>query len=123
MSYEEIRVEHLNLETGSAALHGDMPVSITFDAHRGAPSEDISVNAKFDVSADSTAQQIRLAAVNLSGTLNRPGEDRPIVWELSAPALAANLAEASAAGGGIRTQLRRGATLGERDGRRTCLKK
>ena len=96
MSYEELRVEHLNLETGSAALHGDMPVSITFDVHRGEPSDAISVNAKFDVSADSTAQQLRLAAVTLRGTLNRPGEDRPIAWELSAPTLAANLAEASA---------------------------
>jgi AsmA protein len=96
VSYEGISVEHLNLETGSAALHGDIPVSITFDVHRGEPSDAISVNAKFDVSADSTAQQIRLAAVTLRGTLNRPGEDRPIAWELSAPTLAANLAEASA---------------------------
>lgn len=96
MSYEDVRVEHLNLETGSAALHRDMPVSITFDVHHGDLSDAISVNAKFDVTADSTAQQLRLAAVTLRGTLNRPGEDRPIAWELSAPTLAANLAEASA---------------------------
>ncbi len=96
VSYEEVRVEHLNLETGSAAPHGDMPVSITFDVHRSELSDAISVNAKFDVSADSTAQQIRLAAVTLRGALNRPGEDRPIAWELSAPTLAANLAEGSA---------------------------
>ena len=96
MSYEDLRVEHLNLETGSAAPHGDMPVSITFDVRRGDPSDASSVNAKFDVSADSTAQQLRLAALTLHGTLNRPGEDRPIAWELSAPTLAANLAEASA---------------------------
>ncbi len=96
MSYEDVRVEHLNLETGSAALHRDMPVSITFDVHHGDLSDAISVNAKFDVTADSTAQQLRLAAVTLRGTLNRPGEGRPIAWELSAPTLAANLAEASA---------------------------
>ncbi|MGO9946754.1 MAG: AsmA family protein [Steroidobacteraceae bacterium] len=96
VSYEEVTVEHLNLETGSAAPHGDMPVSITFDVHRGEPSDAISVNAKFDVSADSTAQQQRLAAVTLRGMLNRPGEDRPIAWELTAPTLAANLAEGSA---------------------------
>jgi AsmA protein len=96
VSYEGVSVEHMNLETGSAALHGDIPVSIRFDVHRGDLSDAISVNAKFDVSADSTAQQLRLAAVILRGTLNRPGEDRPIGWELSAPTLAANLAEASA---------------------------
>ena len=96
VSYEEVSVEHLNLETGSAALHGDIPVSITFDVHRADPRDAISVNAKFDLSADSTAQQLRLAAVTLRGTLSRRGEDRPIAWELSAPALAANLAAASA---------------------------
>jgi len=96
VSYEEVSVEHLNLETGSAALHGDLPVSITFDVHRADPSDAISVNAKFDLSADSTEQQLRLAAVTLRGTLSRRGEDRPVAWELSAPTLAANLAEASA---------------------------
>jgi AsmA protein len=101
VSYEELSIEHLNLETGSAALHGDIPVSLSFDVHRGDLSDAISVNAKFDVSADSTAKQLRLAAVTVRGTLNRPGEDRPIAWELSAPTLAANLAEASAQASGF----------------------
>jgi AsmA protein len=96
VSYEDLSVEHLNLETGSAAPHGDIPVSITFDLHRGASGNAISVNAKLDVSADSTAQRLRLAAVTLRGTLSRPGEDRPMAWELSAPTLAANLEQASA---------------------------
>jgi AsmA protein len=94
LSYQDLLVEHLNVETGSAALHRDIPVTIKFDAHRGA-DENIVVTAKFDVGADSSLQHVRLAAVNLSGTLNQPGEDRPILWELSAPAFAANLAEAS----------------------------
>ncbi len=95
MSYEDIRIENLNLETGSSALHGDIPVSLTADIHRG-PNDAFFANAKFDVSADSTAQHLRLAAVLLNGTLSRPGEDSPIVWEFSAPALAADLADASA---------------------------
>jgi AsmA protein len=95
VSYEDFSVEHLNLETGSAALPGDIPVSATFDVHRADRSVKISVNARFDVSANSTAQQMRLAAVTLNGTLSRPGEDRPVAWELSAPTLLANLAEAS----------------------------
>jgi len=95
LSYQDLLVEHLNVETGSAALHRDIPVIIKFDAHRGT-GDTIVVTAKFDLGADSSLQQVRLAAVNLSGTLSRPGEDRPILWELSAPAFAANLAEASA---------------------------
>src|SRR5271163_200255 len=96
VSYEDIRVEHLNLDAGSAALRRDIPVSITFDAQRGSLSEAITVKAKFDLSADSGAQQWGLAAVILSGALNRPGEAGAISWELAAPALAVNLAEQSA---------------------------
>jgi len=96
VSYQDIRVEHLNLDAGSAALRRDIPVSITFDAHRGSLSEAISVKAKFDLSAESGAQQLGLAAVNLSGTLNRPGEAVAISWELAAPALAVDLVEQSA---------------------------
>jgi len=94
VSYEDISIEHLNLETGSSALHGDIPVSLTADVHRG-PSDAIFANAKFDLNADSTAQHVRLAAVMLNGTLSRPGEDRSIAWEFSAPTLAGNLADAS----------------------------
>jgi AsmA protein len=94
VSYQDVRVEHLSVETGSAALHRDIPVSIQFDAHRGA-GEEVAVNAKFNISADSSLQQVRLAAVHIGGTLSRPGEDRSMPWELSAPAFAANLAQAS----------------------------
>jgi AsmA protein len=94
VSYQDLLVEHLNVETGSAALQRDIPVSIKFDAHRGA-GEHLAVNAQFNVGADASLPQVRLAAVNVSGTLSR-GEDPPILWELSAPVFAANLAEASA---------------------------
>lgn len=86
VSYEDITLDHLNLETASVAQSQDIPFSITFGANRGVPGEQLTVNARFDVSADS-ARSLRLAAVNLSGTLTRPGEERPIPWEFSAPVL------------------------------------
>ena len=85
VSYQDIVVENFNLESGSAVR--DIPMRITFDAHRSVPGEHMTVNAKFDVSAESGAQAIRLADVNLSGTLSRSGEDSPAQWSFSAPSL------------------------------------
>jgi AsmA protein len=89
--YENVTVENFNLETGSAAHEQHIPVSVTFDANRGMPAEQISVNAKFNLSGNSAQSAARLDAVNVSGTLRRPGDDRPVPWDFAAPALDANL--------------------------------
>jgi AsmA protein len=91
--YGNITVENVNLETGSLARDGHIPASMTFDANRGIPGEQITVNAKFDVSENSTRSPTRWDAVNVSGTLRRPGDERPAHWDFSAPALDANLAQ------------------------------
>jgi len=97
VSYQNIRVEHLDLESGSVGRDHDVPVSATFDVNRGTPGENITVNAKFDVSDNSGAGQWHLAAVNLNGTVNRPGDGRPAHWEFTAPALDLSVAGQSLA--------------------------
>jgi AsmA protein len=99
MSYQDLRIEHLDFESGSVGRDHDIPVSATFDANRGTPGEGISVNAKFDVSDNSGGRPLHLAAVNLNGRINRPDDSRPAHWELTAPALELNLAEQSLASG------------------------
>jgi AsmA protein len=93
LSYEGTTVENINLETGSAASDEVIPVRATFDANRGIPGEQISMNAQFDLSEDARGVQWQIAAVNLSGTLTRPGSDRPTHWDLSAPVLQVNLTQ------------------------------
>jgi AsmA protein len=85
VSYQNIVIENLDLETGSPSQGGDVPVSATFDLNPGSPGEQITVNAKFDVNEGSAGGDIRLAAVNLNGTANRPGDARPAHWEWTAP--------------------------------------
>jgi AsmA protein len=91
VSYENVVIENLNLESGFRAGDGHIPVTASFDAGRGHVGERISAQARFDLSDDSAGAQIRLTAITLSGTLIRPGEGRPAHWELSAPQLEANL--------------------------------
>jgi AsmA protein len=93
LSYEGITLENINLETGSAAADQVIPVRATFDANRGIPGEQISMNAQFNLSEDAKLEKWQIAAVNFSGTLTRPGTERPTHWELSAPTLQVNLAQ------------------------------
>ena len=95
LSYEGFTVEKINLETGSPAADRNIPVSLTFDAKGAAPGNELSLNAKFDVSQDVEQQHILLSAVNVSGTLDRQGDGRPAHWELSTPVLTVNIAQQS----------------------------
>jgi AsmA protein len=93
VSYAGTTVENINLETGAAAADQVIPVRASFDANRGVPGELVSMSAQFDLSEDVSGQPWQFAAVNLSGTLTRPGTDRPTHWDLSAPALGVNLTQ------------------------------
>ena len=81
---EGITVEKFDLETGSLASDRHVPVDLTFDASRAAAGEQLSLNAKFDLSQDAAQKPFRFSAVNMSGTLARPGDRRPAHWELTA---------------------------------------
>jgi AsmA protein len=89
VSYEDTVIDNFDLETGSVA-GSDVPVNISFDAKHGTPATEATVVAKFDLGLEADGA-MRIAAVNLSGTLRRPDDGRPAHWELMVPALAVNL--------------------------------
>ena len=91
VTYEGITVENLNLETGSLAADRHIPINLTLDAGRAPSGEQLSLTAKFDLSQDAVQKPLRFGAVNLSGTLARPGDGRPAHWELSAPEIDLNM--------------------------------
>jgi AsmA protein len=92
VAYEGVTVEKFNLETGSLASDRHIPINLTFDAKRAA-GEQLSLNAKFDLSQDAAQKPLRFSAVHVSGTLNRTGDGRPAHWELSAPEISADVTE------------------------------
>ena len=87
-SYEGAGIENLELETGTLSNHR-IPLSLSFDAHT-ASGEQLSLKAKFDLSEDSP-QQLTIDALNVSG-MRSTGSERPIHWDISAPAITLNLA-------------------------------
>jgi AsmA protein len=90
VSYQAIVIDHFNLEAGAFAEHGITPISISFDANRGVPGEDVTLKAQFDLSADSQTKRLRLAAMTLNGLFGRPGDGRT-PWEISSPAIEVDL--------------------------------
>jgi AsmA protein len=93
VAYDGISVEKLNLETGSLAADRHIPVSLTFDATRAPSGEQLSLNAKFDLSEDVDPQLLLFKAATASGTLKTLGEGGPANWELSTPLLSVNVAQ------------------------------
>jgi AsmA protein len=90
VSYEGITVENINFETGSLSGDQHIPVTAAFDLRRVPSGEQVSLNAKFDLS-EGSAGQLQFGNVNSSGTLNRPGDGRPAHWELTAANLSLDL--------------------------------
>src|SRR6202453_3981428 len=95
VTYEGLPVEKFNLETGSLAADRHIPFNLTLDAHRVPTGEQLSLTAKFDLSQDAVQKALRFGAVNVSGTLDRPGDGRPAHWDLSAPAIDVNISQQS----------------------------
>jgi AsmA protein len=86
-------VERFTLETGAFGGQGVTPVSVAFQASRGMPGENLTLSAKFDLSADAQYRRLRLEALSCSGQLGRPGDGRPVHWEVSAAVIEADLAQ------------------------------
>jgi AsmA protein len=97
VTYEGVTIEKFNLETGSLASDRHIPINMTFEARRAPTGEQLSLNAKFDLSQEAAQKPLRFSAVNVSGTLNRPGDGRPAHWDLSAPEIDVNVEQQSTA--------------------------
>jgi AsmA protein len=95
VTYAGLTVEKFNMETGSLADDRHIPINLTLDASRAPSGEQLSLTAKFDLSQDAAQKALRFGAVNLSGTLARPGDGRPAHWDLSAPAIDVNVTQQS----------------------------
>jgi AsmA protein len=91
LSYQDLVIEKITLDTGAFGERGVTPISLSFDANPGLPGESLSLSAKFDLSTDSKEKHFNLAAVNFSGQLRRPGSEPPVHWEMTAPAMELDL--------------------------------
>jgi AsmA protein len=87
VSYENVAVENLALETGSFAGKGVAAVTLHVDANRGVAGEHGSLNARFSLRLDPGSQRYSLAALNLDGLVSLAGNPQPVRFSVSAPTI------------------------------------
>jgi AsmA protein len=87
VSYEDLVLENLALETGSLGGRVASPVTLHVDAHRGTAGEKASLDAHFELRADSAAERYSLNALALSSAVTVAGNPKPVRLSVSAPAV------------------------------------
>jgi AsmA protein len=96
LSYQDLVIDKINLSTGAFGEREVTPVSLSFDASPGVAGETLSLNGKFEVSADAE-RHFTVSAASLGGQLSRPGDEAPVHWEMTAPAMELDLSAQTAA--------------------------
>ncbi len=87
VSYENVVLENLALETGSLGGPGAAPVTLHVDAQRGTAGEHASLDAHFDLRTDPAAGRYSLGALALESVVSLAGNPRPVRVSVSAPAV------------------------------------
>ncbi|MGA2191492.1 MAG: AsmA-like C-terminal region-containing protein, partial [Steroidobacteraceae bacterium] len=90
--YQAITLQHIKIETGSFAEHGEVPVTLHVDADRGVAGEQASVDARFDLRADSGARRYTLSALSVTSEIALAGHVRAEPLSVSAPRVDLDLA-------------------------------
>jgi AsmA protein len=86
VSYEDLVLENVSLETGSIGRRDAAPVSLHVDAHRGPGGAQASLDARFDLRTDG-AERYSLRALTLTTAVTLAGNPRPLRFNVSAPAV------------------------------------
>lgn len=87
VSYGNVVLENLALETGSLAGRGAAPVTVHVDAQPGTAGEHASLDAHFNLRADPAAERYALGALALDCVVSFAGNPRPVRISVSAPAV------------------------------------
>ena len=78
MSFNQYVIENLDFETGSISAKRDVPMTLKLDAHRGVAGESVALTAKLTLQDNPDDGVLQVAALNVDGTLTRPGDSQPI---------------------------------------------
>lgn len=84
--YEKVLIENFSLETGTQ--RGDVvPISMHVEGSRGIANEKVTLDLRFDASADIPSKRIHLAAVDLRVMAALAGNPTPVPVSISVPTL------------------------------------
>ena len=92
LTYQDLTVENIQLETGAIASGSVVPVTLHLEAKRG-NGDSASLEVRLDLSANSTDERLSLQALDLDGAVTLAGDPRAIKGRFVAPAVDVDLAK------------------------------
>jgi len=92
LTYQDLTVENIQLETGAVASGSVVPVTLHLEAKRG-NGDSASLEVRLDLSANSTDERLSLQALDLDGAVTLAGDPRAIKGRFVAPAVDVDLAK------------------------------
>jgi len=92
LTYQDLTVENIQLETGAVASGSVVPVTLHLEAKRG-NGDSASLEVRLDLSANSTDERLSLQALDLDGAVTLAGDPRAIKGRFAAPAVDVDLAK------------------------------
>ena len=92
LTYQDLTVENIQLETGAIASGSVVPVTLHLEAKRG-NGDSASLEVRLDLSANSTDERLSLQALDVDGAVTLAGDPRAIKGRFAAPAVDVDLAK------------------------------
>ena len=92
LTYQDLTVENIQLETGAVASGSVVPVTLHLEAKRG-NGDSASLEVRLDLSANSTDERLSLQALDVDGAVTLAGDPRAIKGRFVAPAVDVDLAK------------------------------
>jgi AsmA protein len=91
ISYNELVVSSLSVDVGNVSQRAAVPVKASFDVDTGPSGNRTSFTGALDITLDTAAKRYGLAAVTLSGELQRKTDGRSLSWMFAAPSVDVDL--------------------------------
>ena len=92
VSFEDIIVDHLNVDVGRVISGAATPVKLKLDLTSGPGAAPIALAGAFNFTPDMAREQYRFASLELDGTMGSKAGAPPLTWKFLAPDLSVNLA-------------------------------
>jgi AsmA protein len=91
VSYQDLIVDHLNVEVGRVSAGTAVPVKLSFTLTTSPGASPIPLASQLELTLDSEKKQYRVEAFDLDGTLTPKAGVAPVKWKFSAPQVSMDL--------------------------------
>ena len=91
LGYQDLAVEHVNLEMGQLSAAHPVPLKFTLDLIRHPPAVPLTLAGRLELTLNPEKKQYQVSTLQFDGTLTPKAGAAPVSWRFTAPQLSLNL--------------------------------